>query len=730
LAGKVSCPDCGEVNDAAQQFCGHCGSALSSPCRACGAAVPPGFRFCGACGAPIGTAAAGPSEGERRWVAVMFADLSGFTALSERSDPEEIRAIVDHCMREMGDVVEEFGGSVDKVIGDALMAVFGAPVAHEDDSERAVRAALEIQRRAAEQADDFGGLRVSIGINTGEVIFAPVGPRGHRKLTVMGDAVNTAARLQAAAPPASVLVGSETHAASASAIRYEAVDPIPAKGKEVPVAAWEARAAASAPVNRALSTAPFVGRDEELELLARAWRRSVDERYPRFVTLVGVAGIGKTRLTREFADAVESAGGRVLRGRPLPYDDAAAYWALGQVIRDASGILATDSARVAAAKLRDRTAALLPDFEAAELARHLSILARLAEDTVDDRTVLFASAQRFLQALAREQPTVVVLEDLHLADESLLELLEWIAAGLDAVPLMLLALARPEFLEARPGWARVARNLTVRVEPLGEAHAGDLVRRLIAGAPDAESIASRIEATAGGNPLFIEELAGWLSEAGTAQPGRLPANVNTIIAARLDRLPAPERRVILDASVVGEAFWRGALEALGSNGALADALRALERRDLVRRSPSSRIAGDEELAFKHVLVREVAYATIPKAARRERHAVVARFMERAAGDPATYAVILAHHWRAAGEFATAADYLLIAADQAGRGWASHEAAELCTQALELIPEHDEKRRRRARLKRGVALQAALHYRFDLAPRAQSKSSGEMSPPIS
>ena len=213
MAEKAPCPVCGEVNDAAQRFCGQCGSAFSNKCAACGEENPPGFRFCGACGAACDMSPAPPSgsvesiDGERRWVTIMFADLSGFTALSERTDPEEIRSMVDRCMSEMGQVVDRFGGTVDKVIGDALMAVFGAPVAHEDDSERAVRAALEIQRRASEQSHDFGGLCVSIGVNTGEVIFAPVGPHGRRELTVMGDAVNTAARLQAAAPPEAVFVG-------------------------------------------------------------------------------------------------------------------------------------------------------------------------------------------------------------------------------------------------------------------------------------------------------------------------------------------------------------------------------------------------------------------------------------------------------------------------------------------------------------------------------------------
>jgi class 3 adenylate cyclase len=724
---KVLCPVCGELGVAAQRFCGHCGVVLAQSCEVCGEDNPPGFRFCGACGAPCDTPSRSSSsgsaegvDGERRWVTVMFADLSGFTALSERSDPEEIRSMVDGCMREMGEVVQRFGGSVDKVMGDALMAVFGAPVAHEDDPERALRAALEIQRRASDEAEVFGGLCVRIGVNTGEVMFAPVGPDGRREFTVMGDTVNTAARLQAAAPPDGVLLGEQAHTACAHAIACEAMEPILAKGKEAPLRVWLARGATSAPADRPLSAAPFIGRDAELELLVRAWARTSGELHPQLVTLVGPPGIGKTRLTLEFAGRVEGAGGRILRGRPLPYGESGAYWAFGAVIREACGIFATDSADLAARKLSERTASLLPSGEAHELSRNLSVLARLAEDTVDDRQVLFASAQRFLEALAHEQPTLVVLEDLHWADDGLVELIETLSMRLAGVPLLLLTIARPEFLDARGAWARLPTNVTVQVQALTDSCAHDLVGQLLAGAPDKQAIARRVEEAADGNPLFIEELVAWLSEGAAAGAGGLPANLKAIIAARVDQLPRPERQVILDASVVGDFFWLGSLQALGGNGSLADTLQSLERRDMVRLSPSSRIAGDRELAFKHGLIREVAYATLPKAVRRERHGIVARFLENAAGDPAAYAAILAHHWRESGDSVRAADYLLIAAQQANLGWAHHEAVELCNQALELIPEGDEARRRRARLQRVTAAQAGLHASFDLPPSSDQQ----------
>jgi class 3 adenylate cyclase len=742
LTETAACPACGQSNDVAQRFCGQCGSALARVCATCGTDNPPGFRFCGGCGAaldagtrpaasPPGAVGAGSSDGERRWVTVMFADLSGFTALSEHADPEDVRAMVDRCMSEMGEVVERFGGSVDKVMGDALMAVFGAPLAHEDDAERAVRAALEIQRRASAQVDDFGGLRVSIGVNTGEVIFARVGPDSRRELTVMGDVVNTASRLQGAAAPGAILVGEETHTASARAISYDPVQAISAKGKEQPLPVWLARAATATPADRPVSATPFVGRDAELELLQRTWSRVRSESQPQLVTIVGPAGMGKTRLTLEFGAHVHRSGGRTLRGRPLPYGERTAYWALAQVIRDAAEILATDSADVATGKLHDRVASLFAGSESNELAAHLSILARLAEDTAEDRQALFLSAQRFLEALALEQPTVLVLEDLHCADDSLLELVEGLPSRLAHVPLFVVALARPEFLDSRTSWARLPTNVTLQLQALTDACAQDLVRRLLPDGPDREAVVRRVEEAAAGNPLFIEELAAWGSEGEASDSAGAPTNVKTIIAARLDQLPAAERQVILDASVVGDLFWQGTLEALGSGEGLADTLVALERRGLLRRSPTSRIGGDQELVFKHSLVREVAYETLPKAARRERHEVVARFIEGSAGDPTPYAAVLAHHWREAGDAPHAADWLITAADQAGRGWAPREAIDLCNQALALIPEDDAERRRRARLRRAVAATAELHASVDLPPASdQSKSAGEMSPPIS
>jgi class 3 adenylate cyclase len=732
LPARATCSACGEELAPSQRFCGACGTPVQRRCGACGRENPPDFNFCGECGAKLGEAAAsalGASELERRWATVLFADLSGFTELSERTDPEEVRSMVDRCMQLMGEVVDNFGGSVDKIIGDALMAVFGAPVAHEDDPTRAVRAALELQRHASESAEDFAGLHLRVGINTGEVVFGPVGPEGRRELTVMGDTVNTAARLQTAAPRAGVLVGEDTYQASREDVEYEPVAAVKVKGKAEPLEAWLARSAA-APGERRVSSAPFVGRARELELLAGAWERASVERQPQLVTVVGAPGIGKTRLGFELAELVSEQGGRVLRGRSLPYGERTAYWVFAQIVRDACDIFASDAAATARTKVAERVDGLLLNGQAEKVASHLAIMSRLTDDTVEDREELFESARMFVEALAREQPTLLVLEDLHWADMGLLALVGSLAVRLADAPVLMLALARDELLENEPSWVRVPRNLTLTLDALDGAQASDLVRRLLAAADEGDSLVARVERAAGGNPLLIEELAAWLAEGGDAGAGELPTNVRTMIAARLDRLPAPERQVLLSASVIGDNFWQGSLEALQAPEPLAELLRSLEMRDLIRRMPQSRIEGDQELVFKHGLIREVAYSTLPIAARRERHAAVAAFIEGAAGDRDAYATILAHHWRQAGEATRAADYLLTAAEQAGRGWAHDEVISLCNQALELIPEDDVIKRRRTRLRRGVALQERYHAETDFGSGAQSKSAGEMSPPIS
>ena len=713
------CADCGHENAPDRRFCGSCGHALFQVCPSCGEESPSRVDFCGACGSqliPSGRVAAA-LEGERRWATVLFGDLAGFTHLSETTDPEDVRLMIDRCTSQMGEIVDRYGGWIDKVMGDALMAVFGAPIAHEDDAERAVRAALELQRYAAENAEDLGGLALRVGVDSGEVMFAPVGPEDRRELTVMGDTVNTAWRLQEVAPQGSVLVGDQTRSACRKAIRCEAVTPIAVKGKDAPVEAWLAREAITSASPEVVPSAPMLGRAAELELLRSAWGRVVDLRQPQLVTVLGSAGIGKTRLCQELIRFVEEQGDRVVRGRSLPYGESTGYGALATMIRTVADIFETDPPREAEEKLRRRVEALIQAENQRTVLAHLSLLAGLTDDAIDARSELFASAREFFEALGRQQATLFVFEDIHWANPSLLDLIESVAAHVREVPVMFLALARGELLDARPSWGGgIPRHTSQSLEPLGADDAHELALRSLRGVPEPAAAAERIERTAAGNPLFIEELTAAMAE-GAADPAHeLPVAIRTTISARLDALPAEERRLLLDASVVGNTFWRGAVERLGGGElSVVPALEDLEFRELIRRRRSSRMQGDEEFSFKHELIRDVAYGTLPRAARRERHAIVAEFLEAGAGSGADAAAILAHHWREAGESERAVAYLLSAAEQAGRGWAKGEAVALYNQVLELLPEDDESGRRKVELKRAIDYAAFTH--IDDARRA-------------
>jgi class 3 adenylate cyclase/DNA-binding SARP family transcriptional activator len=709
---STTCADCGHENAPDQRFCGSCGRPLFQACSSCGEENPSRVEYCGACGSPLVPRArvAAALEGERRWATVLFADLAGFTHLSETTDPEDVRLMIDRRTSEMGEIVDRYGGWIDKVIGDALMAVFGAPVAHEDDAERAVRAGLELQRHATENADALGGLALRVGVDSGEVMFAPVGPEDSRRPTVMGDTVNTAWRLQEVAPKGGVLLGDQTRSACRNGISCEEIEPIAVKGKDAPVAAWLARGPINSRTPEVVSSAPLLGRAAELELLRSTRERVVDLRQPQLVTVLGSAGIGKTRLCQELVRCVEGRGDRVVRGRSFPYGESTGYGALATMIRKVADIYETDPPRDAEDKLRRRVEALIDVADPPTVLAHVSLLAGLTEDRVDKRSELFTSAREFFEALARERATLFVFEDIHWANPSLLDLIESVAARVREVPAMFLTLARGELLDSRPGWAGgMPRHTALSLEPLAPGDAHELALRSLRGAAEPEAEAERIERAAGGNPLFVEELTAAMAEGATDPARELPVAIRTTISARLDALPAEERRLLLDASVVGNTFWRGAVERLaGDELSVAPALEDLEFRELIRRRRVSRMRGDEEFSFKHELIRDVAYATLPRAARRERHAIVAGFLEEEAGSGADAAAILAHHWREAGDSERAVGYLLSAAELAGHGWAKGEAVDLYNQALELIPEDDERRRREVELKRAVDYEAFSH----------------------
>ena len=680
------CPACGEQNPEAAQFCSACGTALTVE----------------------------PAVEERKVVSVLFVDLVDFTSRSDQADPEDVRALLVPYDTRVKSEIESFGGVVEKFIGDAVMAVFGAPVSHGDDAERAVRAGLRVLDAIQELNKENPALDLTVraAVNTGVAI---VDARQQPDITqglAHGDVVNTASRLQTGAPPGGLVVGAETYRATRSVIGYEPLEPIQAKGKRKPLAAWLALEALTAPAERAASAAPMVGRDRELELLRRTWEGVTTQRRPDLVTVIGPPGIGKTRLTREFVGLVEPSGTRVLRGRSLPYGESSGYRAFRQHVKDVAGIFESDPPANARAKLTAVVTELCGPTDGPEVADHLALMIGLGGDTVSDRQPLFFSARRFVEELASRQPLLLVFEDIHWADASQLDLLESLAFRVRDVPVMFLALARPELLDSRPTWgAGLMSHTSMQLYPLSfdEARtlAGHLMPMLRSGQRGA---ADRVVITAEGNPLFIEELVASLAERVDEATEELPTNVRTTIAARLDTLPAGARGVLLDAAVIGKVFWRGALQALEatrSAAELEDALDMLESRDFIRRESGSQIQGDHEYLFKHMLIREVAYATLPRAARRERHAAVARFIESAAGERIEEAAaLLAHHWQEAGDVDRAVRFLQLAAEHAAKGWAKGEAAALFGQALELVSE-DQPELRRAIAIRWAETQAEL-----------------------
>jgi class 3 adenylate cyclase len=692
-------------------------------CPACGQVNPPGARFCNACAAPLGEVPERLEE-ERKVVTVLFVDLVGFTARAEQLDPEDVRAILTPYFARIRSEIEACGGTVEKFIGDAVMAVFGAPVAHGDDPERAVRAAISI-RDAVEElnvADPELRLQVRIAVNTGEALVALGARASEGEGMVAGDVANTASRLQVAAPVGGILVGDETYRSTRSVVHYVEAEPVVAKGKREPVRAWRALSAPAPPGERTAGRVPMVGRSSEVVLLKGIWERVVNERRPQLVTVFGPAGIGKTRLAAEFGELIAADDARVVRGRSLPYGEVIPYSAFAAQVKQLAQIFDTDSTDVAATKLNDAVAARL-DGDAAELASHIAMLIGVgSEGDVGDRQTLFFSARRLVEAVAAERPTVLVFEDIHWADAGMLDLLEVLASRIRDVPLLLLALTRPELLERRPTWGGGLPGYTaVPLEPLGDEDAEELAERLLLERSEDGLDPTEIGAVAEGNPLFIEELAASLAEAG-GSVAELPTTIRGIVAARIDALPPAERAALLDASVVGKVFWAGALERMSSGHlALADLLDSLEGRDFIRREPVSRLRGQQQFSFKHDLLRDVAYGTLPRAERRKRHAQVAAFLEETTPELPAAASALAHHWQEAGESRRAAEYFVLAGDQAGRGWAKEQAVEYYEQALGLVPEDDRQLRREVAKRYAVAAQASQHLVEMLAGRGAPRS---------
>lgn len=643
-------------------------------CPSCTSALPAGARFCPSCGAPVAGASLGAVE-ERRVVTVLFADLAGFTTLAEGRDPEAVKELLDRCFGALVPVVRGHGGHVDKIIGDELMAVFGAPVTHEDDPERAVRTALEL----AGAIDELGhGLVLRVGINTGEVLAGPVGPGG--AYTVTGDTVNTAHRLVSVARPGEVLVGERTWAATADAIEYEARPAYHLRGKAAPVTAWAAVGTRRAPGRGAIGlAAPFVGRDEELAALVAAADRAFDTYRCEVVAVTGEPGLGKTRLGLELAISLLRArpDTQLLWSRCEPYG-AAALAPLADMVRSAFGIEAGDPRPVQLHRLDEAlgpvAAAVGADGPvlAARVAQLLGLRDRPATrpgETGPPRSrvvdELVGATRLVLEGLAASAPVLVVVDDVHWADEAVLALLRQIAGRAergDGPALLAVAVAR-DLPDAAADWV----STELRLGPLAPEAAGRLLHSLLAGPGDPGGTSAvgpaaerRLLDAAGGNPLLLEEVVRWLSETGaiTEVGGRwlatadlatvgLPDGVRSLIGARLDALPVAERRFLHDAAIVGRSFWREVVATLDDHPDVDGSIDALVAKGLVEPLADDEPAGD--LAFRHVLIRDVAYAAVPLADRARKHARVAAWLRARFGPAGEGAVLgpVAHHFERA-----------------------------------------------------------------------------------
>ncbi|MFL6252687.1 MAG: ATP-binding protein [Actinomycetes bacterium] len=643
-------------------------------CAVCGQDNPGGFRFCGSCGAPLTGPAPAPTE-ERRLVTVLFCDLVDFTARSDRADPEDVGALLRPYHARQRAEIERRGGTLDKFIGDGVMAVFGAPLAHEDDPERAVRCALGMLAAIEElnQGSPSLDLAVRIGVTTGEALVR-LGP-GQQTEGVVGDVVNTASRLQGVAPAGGVVVGETTFRATSRLFDYEELGPVRVKGKAEPVPLWRLKGARSRTGVEAVRRAgtPFVGRQAELELLKGLFDQTLADRTARLVTVVGEPGVGKSRFVAELAAAVEEGPELITwrQGRCLPYGDGITFWALGEIVKAHAGILETDPAAQVSGKLQAAVEALLPDPSEREWLRaRLAPLLGIADpDAVKlERAELFAAWRRLIEAMAAPHPVVLAVEDLHWADPAMLEFLEHLVATSTGLPLLIVATARPELLERHPGWGDdIPAATRIPLGALSDLETAQLVAALVGRSVLPVGVQALLLERAAGNPLYAEEFArlladqGLMVEDGVAAVPEIPVpeTVQGLIAARLDALTPEVRALVQNAAVVGRVFWPGAVAAMDGTGTDDEAVQAglaeLERKQLVQRARTTSVQHQDEYVFWHALVRDVAYAQIPRAGRARRHQAVAEWVEEVAGERVgDLAEVVAHHYGQALTYARAA----------------------------------------------------------------------------
>jgi class 3 adenylate cyclase/tetratricopeptide (TPR) repeat protein len=714
----MTCSACGTENRAGRKFCSSCGAPLARACPSCGAANEPDDRFCGECGAalePDSQPAA--AQAERRLVSVLFGDLVGFTPLSEDRDPEEVRELLSRYFETARRVVDRYGGTIEKFIGDAVMAVWGTPIAREDDAERAVRSGLELVEVVAALGEEVGApaLAMRVGVVTGEAAVT-VGAEGQGM--VAGDLVNTASRVQSTADPGTVLVGERTRRASEAAIAYADAGGHTLKGKSEPVPLWrpERVIAFRGGENRASGLeSPFVGREGELRLVKDLFHATSDERRARLVSIVGIAGIGKSRLSWELEKYLDGLVDEVYwhRGRCLAYGEGVVYWALAEMVRMRAGISEHERPEEAAGKLRGALGRYLADEEErAWVEARLTQLLGVAEQEAFARDDLFAAWRLFFERLAEHNPTVLVFEDLQWADPALLDFVDYLLDWSRGHPLFVLTLARPELADKHPGFGGTKRDFTsLTLEPLRDDAMDALLAGLVPGLPD--ELHSRIRERAEGVPLYAVETVRMLLDRNLlSRDGdgyiaaddigslEVPETLHALIAARLDDLDGDERRVVEDAAVLGKTFTKPGLAALTGRAEeeLDPILASLVRKDLLTVQSDPRSPERGNYGFLQALVQRIAHDTLSRKEQKSRHLAAARHLEQNWGAEETeiVEVIAAHYldaYRAdpdaddAGEIrGTARDALARAGRRAASLAANEQAQRYFEQAAELADE--------------------------------------------
>ncbi len=695
-------------------------------------------RFCSSCGEPLG----GGSERrqERKYATALFADLVGSTALIESEDPEVVQAVVGEAFDRLTQELTRYEGLVEKFMGDAVLAIYGVPRAHEDDAERAVRAALEMQATLSElnrgfKRDGRPELAMRIGIESGEVLVDQDRVSGVRDRMLTGDAVNVAARLQSAALPGRIVVGPASFATTKEVIEYRELPALDLKGKREVVPAWEAlrvRAKQRGERPQLGIEAPLVGRDEELTVLEETFHRVRREGRPALVTVVGPAGVGKSRLVRELEKHVEALPEFVYwrRGRSLAYGSTS-YSALADAIKAQCEILEDDAADVIVKKAEEAVRELFGDTA---IAPQIRSLVGAGDASTFLREDLFDAWRRFLERLGARYPLTLVFEDIHWADAGLLDFIDHLADWAQG-PILTVALARPELLDVRPAWSGGKRNAaTIYLDPLTGVEAEEMVAKLLPGA-DSLELRETIAARSEGNPLYVEEIVRKLIDDGILRasavagwevpdaigPIELPRSIQALVAARIDVVPDDEKRVLQDASVVGRVFWAGAVAAVSGQplADIRDLLGRLRLRELIVPIDPSSFSDELEFTFRHALLRDGAYDSLPKSLRAEKHEKVAAWaVARAAGRAEEFAELVATHHLAADTYLeelgttgepradvrrSASAWARTAGDRALSVWLSVEAARWYEASLRLADDLGAPTAQRAELARSLTL---------------------------